>query len=270
GRVFSAELHLEFESIGLIQAGTIIEVELAKKYLDNRLEESVLLYIHQQSNYDNYETYSETFDLFELLQDKSILDVYGEYSFTVRLESSEANQDQLTLLEFYIETDTYIDAGPLDTHAWLTDPALNDTDADGWSDSYEIFATNTNPLNEDTDGDGAIDPKDRDPLKNIILEISPISASYRTKSNIQPPYIRSFHSPLRIKRGHINKKQIKALGITALIISSFFLGIYFYCSTFSIDLSFSVNNKKVDVNQEIVFNWNVFGSFSRGLVVFGD
>ena len=181
GRVFSAELHLEFETNGLMQAGTIIEVELAKKYLDNRLEESVLIYIHQQNNYDNYETYSGTFDLFELLQDKSILDLYGEYSFTVSLESSEANQDQLTLLEFYIETDTYIDAGPLDTHAWLTDPALNDTDADGWSDGYEIFTTNTNPLNEDTDGDGAIDPNDRDPLKNIILEISPVSASYRNQ-----------------------------------------------------------------------------------------
>ena len=108
-------------------------------------------------------------------------------------------------------------------------------------------------------------------IRQCAIElINTYKESYRTKSNIQPPYIRYFHSPLRIKRGHINKKQIKAFGITALIISSFFLGIYFYCSTFSIDISFSVNNKKVDVNQEIVFNWNVLGTFSRGVVVFGD
>jgi len=182
GRIFSAELHLAFESIGLIHAGTIIEVELAKKYVDNRLEKSILIDITQQNSYDNYESYSKTFDLFELFQDKSILDVYGEYSFTIRLESSEANQDQLSLTEFCIETDTYIEAEPLDTHAWITDPALSDTDADGWNDSYEIFTTNTNPLNKDTDGDGAFDPKDRDPLRNIILEISPIFASYRNQA----------------------------------------------------------------------------------------
>jgi len=146
------------------------------------VEKSILIDITQQNNYDNLEWFSYTFNLFELFQDMSILDVYGEYSLAVSLKSSEANLDQLTLTEFYIETDTYIDAGPLDTHAWITDPALNDTDDDGWSDSYEIFTMNTNPLNKDTDGDGTIDPRDRDPLRNIILEISPVSASYRNQA----------------------------------------------------------------------------------------
>ncbi len=94
--------------------------------------------------------------------------------------------------------------------------------------------------------------------------------SYHTKPNIQLPYVRSIHNPLLMKRRQINKKQIKAIGITTLIISSFAIGIFFYCTTFCIDTSFSVNNKRVDVNQEITFNWNVLGSYSRGVIIFGD
>jgi PKD repeat protein len=182
GRVFNAQLFLEFESIGPIHTGTIIEVELAKKYLDNRKTDFILMHLTQQYRYDTNEVITKTFNLTQLQQANSIFDLYGEYSLTVSLEAPQEIQDQMALTEFYIQTETYVEAGPLDTHAWITDPALNDTDADGWSDSYEIFTTGTNPLNDDTDRDGAIDPNDREPLKNIILQISPIFASYKNQA----------------------------------------------------------------------------------------
>jgi len=83
--------------------------------------------------------------------------------------------DQFELNEFYIETDTFVEAGPSDNEAWSTDPARWDTDGDGWSDKYEIYDRQepTNPLSEDTDGDGAWDSYDRDPIRDLIIEISP-------------------------------------------------------------------------------------------------
>ena len=94
--------------------------------------------------------------------------------------------------------------------------------------------------------------------------------SYKKEVSIQPPLNSIFYNSIFEKRGRVNRKQIKAIGLTALIISSFVIGIFFYCTMFGIDTSFSVNNKKVDVNQEITFKWNVLGSFSKGIVVFGD
>jgi len=182
GRVFNAEINLEIESSGMLNPNTLVEFKLVKKYLNTTLRDSVLLEYSQQLNIANFLIYHKNLNLFDLLQTRSISDVYGEYVLIITLEHSQELLDQLILSEFFIETETFVDAGPLDSHAWLTDPALYDTDSDGWSDTYEIFTKNTNPLNEDTDGDGAIDPNDRDPLRNIVLEITPFKAAYRNQA----------------------------------------------------------------------------------------
>ncbi|GAF69030.1 unnamed protein product, partial [marine sediment metagenome] len=102
----------------------------------------------------------------------------------VKIQDTHPN-DTFYISEFCIETDTFIQAGHLDTNAWLTDPALSDSDLDGWADAYEIFTSLTNPLNKDTDGDNAWDPNDRDPLRNVMLEIRPISGTF---NNIYWPW----------------------------------------------------------------------------------
>jgi hypothetical protein len=181
GRVFDAQLNFAFESVGPLHNGTILEFELAKKYLDKRKNNYIFWKFYKEYWVDTFERESYTYNLTKLQRTNPNFDQYGEYVVTLSLESPENIHDQINITKFYIETETYVNAGPLDTHAWLTDPALNDTDSDGWSDSYEIFTTHTNPLSDDTDGDGALDPNDRESLKNIILRISPISASYRNQ-----------------------------------------------------------------------------------------
>lgn len=181
GRAFDAQLYLTFEAISSINSGTIIELELMKKYLDYRKTDTILLHFRDAYSSSHYDKYSKTINLTKWEQENPEFNLFGEYILTVRLETWAGNQEKLNLTAFYIETETYVDTGPLDTHAWLTDPALNDTDGDGWSDSYEIFTSHTNPLSDDSDGDGALDSNDREPVKNIILEISPIFASFRNQ-----------------------------------------------------------------------------------------
>ena len=182
GRVSNAQLNLEIESNGQLQPNTYVKFTVVKKYLNRTIGDSVLIDYSQQSTTNNYLLFSQSVNLFDLLQSNTISDVYGEYILIIALESTQAGLDLLALNKFYIEIDTFVEAGLLDTHAWLTDPALFDSDSDGWSDSYEIFTTGTNPISRDTDGDGAADSKDRNPLENIILEISPIYASYRNQA----------------------------------------------------------------------------------------
>jgi len=55
---------------------------------------------------------------------------------------------------------------------WITNPASSDTDADGWSDLYEIESTGTNPNSVDTDGDSVPDPQDHDPLRNLVVQVT--------------------------------------------------------------------------------------------------
>ncbi|MFW9880617.1 MAG: hypothetical protein ACFFG0_46705, partial [Candidatus Thorarchaeota archaeon] len=80
---------------------------------------------------------------------------------------------------------TFIQAGPENTKGWTTNPAIKGTDGDGWNDYKEIFIYDSNPISVDMDGDGAWDPIDRDPKRDVMLEISPISASVPTERNLQ-------------------------------------------------------------------------------------
>jgi hypothetical protein len=44
--------------------------------------------------------------------------------------------------------------------SWGSDPAVMDTDGDGWDDGYEVWEEGTDPTLVDTDGDGSDDPDD--------------------------------------------------------------------------------------------------------------
>ncbi|MFX0024721.1 MAG: LamG-like jellyroll fold domain-containing protein, partial [Candidatus Hermodarchaeota archaeon] len=173
GRVYNANITLAIypneKSIG----NGSINIQLNKEDLNNTLADVVLL--EKDLEYNNTDSFDflKFVDIKIYLANSLIREYYGKYTLNIRINGTDS-VDKFILDEFYIETDTYIEAGPTDIIAWITDPAKNDTDNDGWLDTYEIFETKTNPLSDDTDGDGAIDPYDRDPLRDLMVEISPI------------------------------------------------------------------------------------------------
>jgi len=129
---------------------------------------------------DNKRYYCNKTDITSLMKEK------GTYSGYWKLEVY-SNQDCL-LEEFKLEVslrlsplDPDCDDDGIDDHeeltpgldGWITNPSSPDSDADGWSDYYEILTSFTSPLSKDTDGDGVLDPDDIDPLKNLILRLTP-------------------------------------------------------------------------------------------------
>jgi PKD repeat protein len=103
-------------------------------------------------------------------------------------------------------------------------------------------------------------------LKKIIPEIP----KTKIKKNAKSDWIRSIYHPTLEKNSRKVKRKVKALAIIALIFSGMCVGTYFYLSTFYIDTTFNASKFKVDVNEEITFSWNILGTFSRGIAVFGD
>ncbi|MFW9894389.1 MAG: hypothetical protein ACFFD7_01130 [Candidatus Thorarchaeota archaeon] len=129
-------------------------------------------------------TYEKFIDITPYLANNSITEYYGKYFVNIDIEGTDY-RDKFIISEFYLQTDTFIQAGINDTTAWLTNPAKFDTDDDGWSDYKEIYSKNTNPLSPDTDADHIWDPYDRDPHKDVMLKITPISASAPSAYNLQ-------------------------------------------------------------------------------------
>ena len=70
---------IEIESIGSLNPNTLVEFKLVKKYLNTTLRDSVLLEYSKQLYIENFLTCHKKLDLFDLLQTRSISDVYGEY-----------------------------------------------------------------------------------------------------------------------------------------------------------------------------------------------
>ena len=177
GTVYDAALVLEIASDEQLTGKGNVSINLVKNGIKLNEEASVLLNEFHKFNVDDYYFYSKTLNLSEFIEKGKITEYYGEYLLKFDIQTTSPN-NTFYLSKYYIETDTFVQVGPHDSHAWITDAALNDTDSDGWSDYYEIFTSESNPLNKDSDGDKAWDPNDRDPLRNVMIEIRPISATF--------------------------------------------------------------------------------------------
>lgn len=175
GRVYDAKIIFKIQSIGIPDGQGKINISLYKREMDNNIPDFTIF--SEELDFDylmNFESY-HSIELAPLINDNSIFQYYGEYFIAIDIQGSHSTDKFLVSL-FEIELDTYRERYISEPTVWKTDPAKNDTDGDGWSDNYEIFQRDepTNPLSKDTDGDGAIDSYDRDPIRDLIIEISPI------------------------------------------------------------------------------------------------
>jgi hypothetical protein len=177
GRIFDGNLQVEISSEDLLLGSGNITIQIIHQNVNKSIENVVLEDYFETFNEHEQFWYDKSLDLTHLVDIGTISKYCGTYFLIISVYDTN-NNDTFIASEFYIETETYVRAGVDDTHAWRTDPALKDSDADGWSDSYEIFTSHTNPLNKDTDGDSAWDSHDRDPFRDVMIEIRPISATY--------------------------------------------------------------------------------------------
>jgi hypothetical protein len=174
GRVYSGNLTLHIKSKGTLVGQGNVTIKLIKDEINCSIEDYTFRENIEEFNSSGPFSYEMFFDIEGYVNNGSISEYYGKYALEIIIQGTNCT-DQFELNEFYIETDTFVEAGPLNTEVWSTDPAKWDTDGDGWSDKYEIYDRQepTNPLSEDTDGDGAWDSYDRDPIRDLIIEISP-------------------------------------------------------------------------------------------------
>ncbi|MFX1281399.1 MAG: PKD domain-containing protein, partial [Promethearchaeota archaeon] len=179
GIIYDAELRLKIESEGIPTGSGTIIIELAKEDINTKIKDVFL--IANIEHFTNTEIFSfkRTFDLSLYIDYGMINRYFGKYRLNVKVFSTQYS-DIFNITEFILSTDTFVQAGSSDTEAWITDPGKRDTDGDGLTDYWEIYGRKeagyepTNPLSEDTDGDGTTDFYDRDPLRDLILEITPI------------------------------------------------------------------------------------------------
>jgi len=154
-------------------------IELIKEDINCKIADFILI-----SNSEHFMEYTDFsfnryFDISNYIEYNLISRYTGKYNLKVKIYSTDTS-DLFNIVKFYIEIDTFIQAGMGDTEAWITDPGKWDTDGDGLSDYYEIYWRKnngldpTNPLSIDTDGDGTSDLFDRDPVRDLIIEITPI------------------------------------------------------------------------------------------------
>ena len=176
GRVYDGNLVVEIESEDILLGSGNISSEIIKQHVNLSIDDVVLLDEFQIFNENEQFQYVNSLDLSQYVDTGIITEYCENYLLKVNVQDTHSN-DMFLISEFYIEIETYVQAGPTDTHAWLTDAALADSDEDGWSDYYEIYTSGTNPLNKDSDGDSAWDPNDRDPFRDVMIEISPLSGS---------------------------------------------------------------------------------------------
>ena len=152
--MYDANLTLKVESIGRpVGNGTII-IELIKEEISSLINNSVLIDFSGQ--YDNSAAFTlESFlDLSDYKTNDSLTQYYGKFLLNIKINGSYCF-DEFKITEFYMQTDTFVQAGAEDTKGWITNPAKKDTDSDGWNDYEEIFTYETNPVSADMDGDGA-------------------------------------------------------------------------------------------------------------------
>ncbi|MBA7528445.1 hypothetical protein ES705_20631 [subsurface metagenome] len=167
GEVSDAQLDVKVKSDGTPEGSGKVFVRLVKE--EANLTRSDIILIDYCGSYDSTQqfTYEKSIDLSPYVTNGQ---VYGTYHLKIQAFGT-VSTDVFNLTKFEIETDTYVLADFVDTVAWITDPAESDTDGDGWNDNYEIFTKGTSPISVDSDGDDSWDPNDRDPLRDVMLEI---------------------------------------------------------------------------------------------------
>jgi hypothetical protein len=185
GRIFDGNLQVGISSEELLLGYGNISIQVFHQNVNKSIENVVLIEYFEVFNENEQFWYQNSLDLTQLVNTGTISEYCGTYFLLISVYDTN-NNDTFVVSDFYIETETYIQAGVSDTHAWRTDPALKDSDMDGWSDYYEIFTSHTNPLNKDMDGDSAWDPHDRDPFRDVMIEIRPISGTYLHISGDSP------------------------------------------------------------------------------------
>jgi len=68
----------------------------------------------------------------------------------------------------------------------------------------------------------------------------------------------------------LKSRKMKASFLIGALLFAMVSGLYFTLIVFNIDVVFKGNKREADVNEHISFSWNVIGSFSKGVIVFGD
>ncbi len=184
GKVYDADLSLKIESDGTPYGTGNISILLIKNEINCSIDDAIL--IDSFEGFDNISSYTfqKTLDLSDYLNNNTITEFYGFYDLEVRISGSNSTEN-FTLTEYYIITDTYIEANSSQSQAWYTNPALKDSDLDGWDDYQEIFQKETNPLSPDTDADGIYDSFDRDPKKDVMIRVSPLVGSAFSQCTLQ-------------------------------------------------------------------------------------
>ncbi|MFX1502499.1 MAG: hypothetical protein ACFFDH_16175, partial [Promethearchaeota archaeon] len=179
GTVYDARLSVEIESDHILLGNGTVIIKLIKEDINRKIADVFLINNIEHFQASTTFSFGEYFDLSDYLEYGLISRYTGKYVLKVKIYSTEIS-DLFNITHFYIDTDTFVQAEQGDTEAWITNPGKWDTDGDGLSDYYEIYGRKeeglepTNPINKDTDGDGTSDLFDRDPVRDLIIEISPI------------------------------------------------------------------------------------------------
>ncbi len=86
-------------------------------------------------------------------------------------------------------------------------------------------------------------------------------------------YFRLFNFQ-RVKwRNLVNKlksRKVQALGLISLIFLAWGIGILLQLSFSNVNVIFKSSKHKADISEPLLFTWNVEGSFSQGIIIFGD
>ena len=184
GEVRGGQLDMEIKSNNTTEGSGKVFVQLIKEELNLTKSDLVLLDYCEAFSPSQQFSYQKSIDLSPYVTSGQ---VYGAYHLKVQAFSTDAS-DLFNLIKFEIETDTYVAAQFGDTEAYVTNPAESDTDGDTLSDPYEI-EHGTNPISVDTDGDGVRDDVDRDPLRDVMIEIQPIYGQFNIYNQWPDPLL---------------------------------------------------------------------------------
>ncbi|KKK54238.1 hypothetical protein LCGC14_3086750, partial [marine sediment metagenome] len=188
GTVYDANITLTVESESTPLGYGTVNITLFKEDINGNIDDVILIDYDTEFNITDV-CFTKFIDLTNLVTLETIHQFYGSYRLEIVIFDSGYENDIFNVTQFVIQTDTYIDASASDTDAWITDPAKSDTDGDLISDYGEIYGWTrgsdtfyTNPLSKDTDGDGAKDIIDRHPTENVMIKITPLSATHRSQA----------------------------------------------------------------------------------------